>query len=97
MNRQFKEFKESVKHMSREDLVRQLYLSANTKGSPQPGDKVDAINETQFPFLKNVLLYSLEKFRFGVYAKLRRGDETYTIPYERVVLTRVEEGADKHE
>ncbi|MBY0205281.1 hypothetical protein [Paenibacillus cucumis (ex Kampfer et al. 2016)] len=62
----------------------------------KPGDIVDAINETQYPFLKGVLLYSIEHFRFGTYAHLRYEDELYTIPLERVVLA-PKEGADKNE
>ncbi|OMF00269.1 hypothetical protein BK124_11460 [Paenibacillus amylolyticus] len=41
MSKQFKEFKESVDHMSKEDLTRQLYLAIHTPTEGIPWCKYD--------------------------------------------------------
>ncbi|MCZ1267421.1 hypothetical protein [Paenibacillus tundrae] len=82
----FNIFKETVQHMTLDEIAVQLYLININRRYPVPGDIVDAINEFQFPFLKRVLLYSIERFRFGTYGKLSYEDQLYTIPIERVVL-----------
>ncbi|WP_433748264.1 hypothetical protein [Paenibacillus amylolyticus] len=49
----------------------------------KPGDKVNVVDEIQFPFLKNVKVDNIQWHRGGWYAKLRFTDELYTIPLSR--------------
>lgn len=62
----------------------------------KPGDKVDVVNEWQFPVLVkanrekweiegDAILDHVRIHSFGLYAKIRFDNETYTIPYNRVI------------
>lgn len=86
MSKLFNIFKETVQHMTLDEIAGQLYLINIKRKYPVPGDTVDAINEVEFPFLKWVLLYSIEQLCFGTYAKISYEDQLYKIPIERVVL-----------
>ncbi|SLK16782.1 MULTISPECIES: hypothetical protein [unclassified Paenibacillus] len=86
MSKLFNIFKETFQHMTIDEIALQLYLININRKYPVPGDTVDVINEFEFPFLKRVLLYSIEWFRFGTYAKLSYEDQLYKIPIERVVI-----------
>lgn len=49
----------------------------------KPGDKVNVVEEIQFPFLQNVKVESIQWHRFGWYTRLEYEDELYTIPLSR--------------
>jgi len=59
MNKQFKDFKESVKHLSKEDLIRQLYLVSQTSSVKEiPWENYDPENPPAFD--KPFIVYSDE-------------------------------------
>lgn len=49
----------------------------------KPGDRVNVVDEIQFPFLKNVKADHIQWHRGGIYANLEYEDELYTIPLAR--------------